>query len=164
MLSSERQTSHSPNASLGELRTAELFVVSSLRLRVLPHSRPRQVYPDWRQGFAEAGIDPAGTWGFDALCRILVTTVLDSLDVRTLACDRLGDDEALLLRTLGLLQQGRVLASTSILRDRCPPAAARLALAPAHVFAMSLDACRLRIAPLRLAGVASGAGVVMRRH
>jgi hypothetical protein len=139
---------HSPYASLLELRTAERFVVSSLRLRCLPHARPGQAYPDWRDGFAAVRIDTAGVWGFDALCRILVTTVLQSLDVRALHSDAVGDDEALLLRTLGVLQQGRVVEANAILQYRCPPAAARLALAPAHVFAMSLDARRLRLAPV----------------
>jgi hypothetical protein len=170
ILSSERRTSHSPNAPLNELRTAEVFVVASLRLRVLTHSSPEHSCPDWRQGFAEARIDRAGIWGFEALCRILVTSVLRSLDVRALDCAFLGEDEALLLQAVGLLQQGRVAEANSILRYCCPPAAARLALAPAHVFAMSLDARHLRIAPVRpgtpvsRVPVAAVSDYLIRRH
>ena len=41
---------HSPQL-LGELGTAELFVLSSLRLWFLSHCDRDHEYPDWRQAF-----------------------------------------------------------------------------------------------------------------
>lgn len=130
---------------LGELKTAELFVVSSLRLWVMSHSGPVDAYPDWREGLHRARIGTAGAVGFDTLCRILATTALRSLDVRSLTCKRLGEDEAWMLSLLGQLQHDRVGDAERILSSWCPPSAARLAITPARAFATALCARRLRL-------------------
>jgi hypothetical protein len=49
---------------LSELGTAELFVLSSLRLWFLSHCDREHAYPDWRQAFETASIGKMGTWGF----------------------------------------------------------------------------------------------------
>jgi hypothetical protein len=133
---------------LGELGTAELFVLSSLRLWFLSHCDRDHDYPDWRQAFQAASIGPFGTWGFDRLCRIVGTTTLRSLDVHWLQCARIGEYEACLLRTLGHLQLNQLDAAETALLEWCPPAAARLAVEGAHAFATALQSHCLLI-PLR---------------
>jgi hypothetical protein len=142
------------NEPLADLRTAELFVISSLRLWVLPHRDPTGVHPDWRGGFVAAGIDDFGAPAFDGLFQIVAATARRSLDVRCLRCARLGEDEGFLLQLLSLLQRERTEAASAILRDWLPSAAARLALLPAQGFARALMEGGLSI-PVRHAEAAS---------
>ncbi|HVW71480.1 MAG TPA: hypothetical protein VHB68_21045 [Steroidobacteraceae bacterium] len=67
-----------PKSPLKELNTAELFVVSSLLLWMLPRHEGFDS-PDWRQGFLRARIDTEGALGFDTFCRILGTSTLQPL-------------------------------------------------------------------------------------
>ena len=124
---------------LCELGTAELFVLSSLRLWFLSHCDRDHEYPDWRQAFQAANISARGTWGFDRLCCIVGTTTLRSLDVHWLQCARVGEYEACLLRALGHLQLDQLEAAETALLEWCPPAAARLALEAAHALAAALQ-------------------------
>jgi hypothetical protein len=129
---------YASNTPLAELCTAELFVMSSLRLWVLPYTDPAGRHPDWRHGFARAGIAEAGADGFDALFQIVASTARRSLDVRSPRCTRLGEDEAWLLQLTSLLQQRRSLDTAAILGDWLPSAAVRMAMEPAERFAASL--------------------------
>jgi hypothetical protein len=122
-----------------ELGTAELFVLSSLRLWFLSHCDRDHEYPDWRQAFQAANISARGTWGFDRLCCIVGTTTLRSLDVHWLQCARVGEYEACLLKTIGLLQHNQLEAAEAALLEWCPAAAVRLALEPAHALATALQ-------------------------
>jgi hypothetical protein len=133
---------------LSELGTAELFVLSSLRLWFLAHCDHDHQYPDWRQAFETAGIGQRGTWGFDRLCRIVGTTTLRALDIHWLRCGRLGEFEACLLTTLGHLQHNRLADAENALLQWCPATAVRLALEAAHVLAGALQSHSLFI-PLR---------------
>lgn len=90
-----------PKMLVRELHTAEVFVLSSLRLWALAHSRLRLNHPDWREGLRRAGIGPAGAAGFDTVCRIVATTSLQCLDIQTLHCAYLGDAEASYCTYLG---------------------------------------------------------------
>lgn len=142
------------NEPLADLRTAELFVVSSLRLWVLPHRDPTGIHPDWRGGFVAAGIDDVGAPAFDQLFRIVAAAACRSLDVRCLRCARLGEDEGFLLQLMSLLQRERIAAASAILADWLPSAAARMALLPARGFALALVDAGLPI-PVRHAEAAS---------
>jgi hypothetical protein len=142
------------NEPLADLRTAELFVVSSLRLWVLPHRDPTGIHPDWRGGFVAADIDDFGAPAFDQLFQIVAAAARRSLDVRCQRCARLGGDEGFLLQLLSLLQRERTEAAAAILGDWLPPAAARLALLPAKGFAAALMEGGLSI-PVRHAEAAS---------
>jgi len=133
---------------LSELGTAELFVLSSLRLWFLSHCDREHPYPDWRQAFETASIGKMGTWGFDRLCRIVGTTTLRSLDVHWLNCDRVGAYESSLLMTIGYLQNNQLAAAEIALLDWCPPAAVRLALEAGQAFATALELHGLLI-PIR---------------
>ena len=110
---------------LSELGTAELFVLSALRLWFLSHCDREREYPDWRRAFETAGISGLGVWGFDRLCRVVGTTTSRSLDIHWLQCRRLGEYEACLLRTVALLQNNQPVAAEAALLEWCPPAGAR---------------------------------------
>ena len=139
---------YAANEPLQRLGTAELFVVSSLRLWVLPHRDPTGIHPDWRRGFVAAGIEETGAPDFDRLFTTIATAARRSLDVRCLRCARLGADEGLLLQLLSLLQRDRVAAASPIIADWLLLAAARMALPPARGYAAALQEGGLTI-PLR---------------
>jgi hypothetical protein len=136
---------YAPNTPLADLCTAELFVVASSRLWPLPFLDPARVHPDWRQGFACAGIGKDGVESFDALLHILATAAPQGLDVRCPRCAHLGEDEGRLLQLTSLFQQRRGDDATAILGDWLPPSAARIAVASAQRFATALTSSRLRI-------------------
>jgi len=138
MLTIHLRTLYTSTELLSELRTGEIFLVCSLRLWVLSHCSDPGAYPDWREGFQRAGIGCAGAIRFDNLCRIIATTAQRTLHVRSIYCARLGEDEALFLSLLGLLQHDRDLDAEAILRGWCPPAAVRVAMTPARGFAYDL--------------------------
>ena len=130
---------------LRELGTAELFVLSALRLWFLTHCDRERDYPDWRQAFATARIGRSGTWGFDRLCRIVGTTTLRSLDVHWLQCARIGQFEACLLKIISSLQHNQLTLAEAALSDWCPAAAVRLAMPAAHAYAAALNSLSLHI-------------------
>ena len=138
MFTSRPPHGYSPQ-QLSELGTAELFVLSTLRLWFLSHCDRDHPYPDWRQAFETASIGKMGTWGFDRLCRIVGTTTLRSLDVHRLNCARVGAYESSLLMTIGYLQNNQLAAAEIALLDWCPPAAVRLALEAGQAFATALE-------------------------
>jgi hypothetical protein len=140
MLSTRSPTGHDAYIPLKKLNTAELFVVSSLRLWMLPHYDPVHVYPDWRVGFVRAGIDTDGEMGFHTFCEMLAAGAFEPLRVLALYCPCLGEHEAWPLRMVRLLQQEQLTATETLLAQRCTPSAARLALAPARDFARALSA------------------------
>ena len=138
MLTIHLRTLYTASELLSELRTGEVFLVCSLRLWVLSHYRDLGPCPDWREGFQRAGIGCAGAIRFDNLCRIISTSAVRTLHVRSIYCARLGEDEALFLTLLGLLQHDRDLDAEAILRSWCPPTAVRVAMTPARGFAYDL--------------------------
>src|SRR6185312_2041936 len=145
---------YAPDTPLSELRAAELLVVSSLRLWILPYTAPTERHPDWRVGFRRAGLSDAGVDGFDALFRIVASAALRSLDVRCPRCARLGEDEAWLLQLGCVLQRRHFSEAAAILGNWLPPAALRIAVAPAERFAVGLAASGLHL-PCRHAEAAT---------
>ena len=139
------QPVYAANTPLEELGAAELLLVASARLASLPYRDPTGSHPDWRPDFVRAGIDDDGIPAFDALFQIMAATARRSLDVRCLRCAYLGEDEAWLLQLVGLLQRGDSANAAAILADWLPPAAARIALAPAHDLALVMAEGDLRI-------------------
>jgi hypothetical protein len=126
------------DAPIAELRVAEVFVVTALRLWAAPHRASAQQHEDWCGGFAAAGIDEAGAAAFDGLFRIVVAAARRPLDVRCQRCAHLGADEAWLLQLVMLLQRARRAEAAFILIDWLPPAAARMAMTPSFAFASAL--------------------------
>jgi len=147
MFTSRPPHGYSPQ-QLSELGTAELFVLSSLRLWFLSHCDRDNSYPDWRQAFETASIGKMGTWGFDRLCRIVGTTTIRSLDVHWLHCIRIGAYESSLLQTLGYLHHNQLADAEVTLLEWCPPTAVRLALEAGQAFVTALELHGLMI-PIR---------------
>ncbi len=143
MFTTHPQNVSPPELLVGELHTAEFFVLSSLRLWARAHNRFQHEGPDWREGLHRAGVGSVGVIGFDTVCRIVTTASLRSLDIRTLHCMYLGETEARFLSLVGLLQYDRLAEAAFILRHWCPAAALRLAITPAQAFAAALRSRRL---------------------
>jgi len=139
-----------PAAPVAALSTAEGFVIACLRLRAarLPHG------PDWRDGFAAAGVSPEGAAAFDAFFRIVEAAAPDMLRPRCPRCATLGHDEVLVLRLIGLLQRGSADEAAAVLSHWLCPTARRMALLPAEGLAAALAASGLRL-PHRHAAAAS---------
>jgi hypothetical protein len=146
MITAQRRIAYTPNMPLSELSAPEIFVVSSVRLWMLPHCCPSMEYPDWRAGFARAGISCAGALGFNTFCWILATSTSEPLQVRALHCTHLGEHEAWLLEIVSLLQSNKRSPAEVLLARRCARSGARLALAPIEAFANALASQRLWLA------------------
>jgi hypothetical protein len=102
---------------LAGLKTAELFLLTTLRLWLAAHRRTQA--PDWRQGLAAAGLMEDGAADFDMTLRILIAGVRQ-LDSRPAGHPRLSADEARLLRLFGALQHGDVGEAVAILQAWLP--------------------------------------------
>lgn len=147
MFKSRLRVAFLPSASLNELSVAELFVVCSLRLWLLPHCDSHSRYPDWRRGFLRAGIETEGARSFDRLCHILATSTLEPFLVHRLHCPVLAEHEVWFLQVLGLAQCAQLSAAQTCLTRYCAPTGARLALQPAQTVARALDARQLYLGP-----------------
>ena len=131
---------YASHTSLGELNTAELFVVQSFRLWVLPHCEPGRDHPDWRAGFDSAGIDEEGARAFDTLLRVVAVAASREVEVRCPQCRTLASDEGALLHIVALMQRARIGEAASLLSDWLPATAVRMAIPAAHLFAQALEA------------------------
>jgi hypothetical protein len=102
---------------LAGLKTAELLLLTTLRLWLAAHRRAP--VPDWRQGLAAAGLMEDGAPDFDMTLRILVAGVR-TLDSRPVGHPRLSADEARLLRLFGALQRGQTGEAVGMLQAWLP--------------------------------------------
>lgn len=123
---------------LGQLRTAELLMVSAVRLWTMPYRDPQTRHPDWRGAFVAAGVSDDGIPAFEALFRIVAAGCRRPLDLRCIHAATLGEDEGRFLQGLGLLQHGQDKPAVAIFADWLHPVAARLALSPARSLAAAL--------------------------
>jgi len=128
-----------------QLRTAELLLLAAGRLWVAAYLDPARQGPDWRDGFAAAGIDPEAADRFDALFGMLAAGATREIGFHCPTCTCLGRDEALLLRAFGHLQHGRAGEAERLLGAFLAPAAARLAVGPAGDVAAAMLAAGLRL-------------------
>jgi len=125
---------------LAGLKTAELLLLTTLRLWLA--ARRRADVPDWRQGFAAAGLIEDGAADFDMTLRILVAGVR-RLDGRPAGHPRLSTDEARLLCLFGALQRGETGAAVGILQAWLPSKPLRWLLRYARSFVGVMAARRL---------------------
>ena len=102
---------------LAGFKTAELFLLTTLRLWLAAHRRA--AVPDWRRGLAAAGLAEDGAPDLDMTLRILIAGVRQ-LDSRGTAHPRLSADEARLLRLFGALQHGDTGEAVEILQAWLP--------------------------------------------
>ena len=116
---------------LAGFKTAELFLLTTLRLWLAAHRRAD--VPDWRQGLAAAGLMDDGVPDFDMTLRILIAGVRQ-LDSRPVGHPRLSADEARLLRLFGALQRGETGEAVAILQAWLPSKPLRWLLRYARSF------------------------------
>lgn len=138
------------------LRTAELFVLLSLRLWNTGQQDPDGTEQLWWSGFRRSGVDLAGTLAFDQLCRMIAIATDRATQVRALGRLCMSHDEGVFLESLGHLQRNSLDLARTSLEKICPPPAVGFALRPAEVLAGSLRACGITL-PRRLQSAGSGA-------
>ncbi|WP_430398993.1 hypothetical protein [Ferrovibrio sp.] len=114
------EPSYPVNTEVAALRTAELFGMAAFRLWAAPYLEPGLEHPDWRQGFAAAGIGCGGLGGFDTLMLLLTSAAVRPLEVRCLQCKSLSGDEGLFLQLLSHLQQSRADLAAAVLGQWLP--------------------------------------------
>ncbi len=88
------------------LKTAELFLLTTIRLWLSAQRNPRAVVADWRQGLAAARLAEDGAPDFDMTLRILSAAAKPALASRDAGHPSLSADEARLLQLFGALQRG----------------------------------------------------------
>lgn len=138
---------------LAELRTAELVLTSTLRLFASAWRAPGENLPDWRGGLLRSGAEPWAASAFDGLFAIVVVATRRPLDVGCPCCPVLSPDEGRLLQLVSLFQHGRPDAGEAVLGEWLPPAAQRLAAAPADGLGRALSQAGL-VVPWRHAEAA----------
>jgi hypothetical protein len=126
---------------LAGFKTAELFLLTTLRLWAAAHRRAT-VPEDWRRGLAAGGLLEDGAPDFDMTLRILVAGVR-TLDSRPAGHPRLSADEARLLSLFGALQRGETGAAVVILQAWLPSKPLRWLLRYARSFVGVMAAERL---------------------
>jgi hypothetical protein len=141
--SAEHPSVYADDTTLFDLGTAELFLVTVLRLWADPAP-----LADWRSAFHVAGMAPGGAPAFGSLMWVVAGAARRALDVRERHSPGLGRDEGMLLRLISLLQRDRAVEASSVLAEWLPPAAVRLAAREAEVLAAALAGAGL-IVPLR---------------
>jgi len=139
------EPSYPVNTEVAALRTAELFGMAAFRLWAAPYLEPELEHPDWRQGFAAAGIGCGGLGGFDTLMLLLTSAAVRPLEARCLTCKSLSGDEGLFLQLLSHLQQSRADLAAAVLGQWLPPAAVRVALEPAEALAEAMAGAGLML-------------------
>jgi hypothetical protein len=144
----QRPSSYPPEMPLSGLKTSELLLVTTLRLWALNDCHPEQSRPNWREGLAAARIDISVFSAFGGLMGTVAGAPLRPLDIRCMCSQFLGEDEALFLQAIALLQRHEERCAAVILSDWMPPAGVRLAMQPAHNLAAALLGAGLVI-PLR---------------
>ena len=127
---------------LAGLKTAELFLLATLRLWLAAHRRAQ--VPDWRQGLAAAGLMEDGAPDFDMTLRILIAGCR-TLDSRPTGHPRLSADEARLLRLFGALQRGATGEAVEILQAWLPSKPLRWLLRYARSFVGAMAAQSLTL-------------------
>lgn len=140
---------YAAGTALVDLGTAELFVVTVLRLWADP-APPA----DWPGGFRAAGAAAEGAPAFGLLMWIVGGAARRPLDVRERHCPELGRDEGMLLRLISLLQRDRAAEAAAVLAEWLPPAAVRLAAREAQTLSAALADAGL-VVPLRHAEAAA---------
>jgi hypothetical protein len=141
------------DTTLFDLNTAELFLVTVVRLWAAGRSDPVQPV-DWPSAFRVAATRPEAVPAFDALMGVIADGAREPIDIRPRPCCWLGRDEGRLLRLISLLQRDRVVEASALLPAWLLPAAARLALRHASILAAALAGVGL-VVPLRHAQAAA---------
>lgn len=109
-----------PEMPVAELRTAEAFLVATLRLWLAEQFQEVKSPRDWRSGFMAAGLEEDAAPDFDMALRVLKAGAQPPLALRDFRHPRLAADEARLLSVFGFLQRGDVGSALTELQYRLP--------------------------------------------
>ena len=131
-------------------KTAELFLLTTLRLWLAAHRRDGAA--DWRQGLAAAGLLEEAAPDFDMAMRLLRAAARPALSSRDAGHPRLSADEARLLQLFGALQRGEISDAVAELQAWLPSKPLRWLLRYAGSFARIMVSQRF-ILPDRSAGI-----------
>jgi hypothetical protein len=142
---------------VAELNTTEAFVLSALRLWNSELSEADGTLPKWRQGFAHARVNLAGTLAFDRFCRMLAIAALRTPRVQPISCRFLSQDEGLLLHVLAHIQHDHIGLAECALRQICLAEAARILVNAARVVTGALISRNLWLPERMLLACASPA-------
>ena len=140
---------------LTELRTAELLVVTTLRLYAASWRERDRL--KWQSGLSAAGLDGEATDAFSDFFAIVAATARRKLDVGCPHCQILSPDEGLFLQLVGSLQRRRTREAAIILDDWIAPEAPSHGLALIGTFADALARSGLIIPPRHTALCAASA-------
>ena len=109
---------------VSQLTTSENLIVFSIRAWVDALKSKRNPMLDIQKGFVCAGIQDTSI-AFDELMLVTATSAHQSLDVRYLCCQVLGDAELDFIAVISFAQQGKSEWAFRRLCSWLPPAAAR---------------------------------------
>jgi hypothetical protein len=144
---------YAPDMPVAELRTAEAFLVTTLRLWAGEKASGAKTPRDWRSGFLAAGLEEDAAPDFDMALRILHAGAQPPLALRDFRHPRLAADEARLLSVFGHLQRGDVGAALTELQYRLPTKSLRWMLRYARSAAGALAVRGLILPDRSLPGV-----------
>lgn len=150
---------YAPEMPVAELRTAEAFLVTVLRLWLAAKANgakaPQASGPkDWRSGFMAAGLEEDAAPDFDMALRILQAGAQPPLALRDVRHPRLAADEARLLSVFGHLQRGDIGSALTELQYRLPTKSLRWMLRYARSAAGALAVRGLILPDRSLPGAA----------
>lgn len=128
--------SYADHMPLTELRTAELLLVTTLRL--FAESARHDVSPHWWEGLMAANIPDDGIQGLANLFGIIAVSPRRKLAVACMHYRFLCPDEGRFLQLMALLQRKDEAGAEDILLNWVPPAAARLSIPYAQALADGL--------------------------
>lgn len=113
---------------LCSLSTSELFILCSIRLITHARRAGDAIEPLCREGFDAARLTTGHALHLDAALCAMETASGRPLDIHTVRCAEIGQDEELVLQTLLLLQHENEFGARRVLWRLLPPAAARIVL------------------------------------
>ncbi|RYJ01917.1 MAG: hypothetical protein EON47_09190 [Acetobacteraceae bacterium] len=109
-----------PGRPVLSLEAEALFVIGVSRAwtaALRPDPAARDETPDWRQIFALASLPAEAATAYGSFMTLVMQSRRRPLDIRGCSCPQVGRDEEALLRIIGALQAGDLLAALDELDD-----------------------------------------------
>ncbi len=128
--------SYADHMPLSELRTAELLLVTTLRL--FAQSARQEMSQHWWEGLVAADIPDDGIQGLANLFGIIAVSPRRKLAVACMHYRFLCPDEGRFLQLMALLQHKDTEGAEDVLLNWVPPASARLSIPQAQALADGL--------------------------
>jgi len=130
-----------------QLKTAELFVLYSMRLAARMVRESNACEDDYERGFLAAKLTPGHGDHLMMAMRMIGLTALAPVHVHRVKCHDISSDENQLLNVVAALQHNDEFTAQRLLRALMPPTAARRALMHFETLASGLAAAGLALPP-----------------